>query len=94
MGLAISNLTYDVWGRKRAAIFDMAFDNSYAFGGEALTPGMVGLSKAEQVIVSGKAGYGFGYDITRLRLRLIQQGQQSILWHGLFMPVTVTRLLL
>lgn len=70
MGLAISNLTYDVWGRKRAAIFDMAFDSSYAFGGEALTPGMVGLSKAEQVIVSGKAGYGFGYDITNEKLKL------------------------
>jgi hypothetical protein len=69
MGLTISNLTYDVWGRKRAAIFDIAFDNSYPYGGEALTPDTVGLSVAEQVIVSGKAGYGFEYDITNKKIK-------------------------
>lgn len=69
MALTISNLTYDVWGRKRAAIFDMAFDSSYAFGGEALTPDTVGLSDVEQVIVSGKAGYGFEYDVTNQKIK-------------------------
>lgn len=70
MGLTISNLTYDVWGRKRAAIFDIAFDSSYAFDGETLAPGTVGLSEAEQVIVSGKAGYGFEYDITNQKMKV------------------------
>lgn len=70
MGLTISNLTYDVWGRKRAAIFDIAFDSSYAFDGETLAPGTVGLSEAEQVIVSGKSGYGFEYDITNQKVKV------------------------
>ena len=69
MGLTISNLTYDVWGRKRAVIFDMAFDNSYAYGGEALTPETVGLSLAEQVIVSGRKGYDFEYDIANQKMK-------------------------
>ena len=69
MGLTISNLTYDVWGRKRAVIFDMAFDNSYAYGGEALTPETVGLSFAEQVIVSGRKGYELEYDIANQKMK-------------------------
>jgi len=70
MALTISNIDYTVWGNKRAAIFDVAFDSSYAFGGEALTPETVGLSTAEQVLVNGKSGYNFEYDLTNEKIKV------------------------
>lgn len=71
MTLTITNLTYDVWGRKRAAAFDVAFDSSYAFGGEALAPATVGLSEIEQIIASGKMGYDLEYDISNQKVKVL-----------------------
>ena len=70
MTLTISNKVYTVWGNKRAVIFDMDFGSSYPFDGEALTPETVGLSLAEQVIVSGRKGYDFEYDIANQKMKV------------------------
>ncbi len=70
MALTITNKIFTVLGNKRAAIFDVAYPSSYAFGGESLTPEMVGLSVAEQVLVSGKGGYTFEYDTENDKIKV------------------------
>lgn len=69
MALTISNKVYTVWGNKRAVIFDMDFGSSYPSDGETLAPETVGLSLAEQVIVSGRKGYDFEYDIANQKMK-------------------------
>jgi hypothetical protein len=69
MGLTISNLERTVFGNKRASIADIAFDSSYAFGGESLTPGAVGLSQIERAIIEPKSGMTFEYDFTNQKVK-------------------------
>lgn len=70
MALTISNKIFTVLGNKRATIFDVALDDTYAFGGEDLTPAQVGLSVAEQVLISGQGGYTFEYDTDNEKLKV------------------------
>lgn len=49
-------------GSLRASIVDLAFDDSYPTGGEALTPATLGLSDVVFALVEPAAGYSFEYD--------------------------------
>ena len=70
MTVTITNETYDVWGRHRAKIFDVAFDSSYPTGGETLAPGTIGLEAVEQVSISPAGGYALEYDIVNEKFKL------------------------
>jgi len=62
----------NVVGRFRSVMYDMAFDNSYPAGGEAITPANVGLSKILGVTVKGgNAAHPkliYGWDTTNNKL--------------------------
>lgn len=88
MALTISNKVYTVWGNKRAIIFDMDFGSSYPSDGEALTPETVGLSLAEQVIVSGRKGYDFEYDIANQKMKVFAPAPPIVYEEAHTVPAT------
>jgi hypothetical protein len=47
------------------------FDDSYAIGGESLTPADMGLSRADMVIPTPQRGYSFEYDETNEKLKAL-----------------------
>jgi len=69
MSLTITNKEFSVFGTKRVAFCDVAFDSSYPTGGESLTPSDVGLSAATHVQILGKNGYTFEYDYTNEKVK-------------------------
>jgi len=73
MSLAITNKDYTVFGNKRVAMFDMAFDTSYPDGGETLAPNTVGLEEVFQATINNMGGYTFEYDIDNQKMRMFQQ---------------------
>jgi len=62
--LTVTNEVMSVWGNKRVVMFDIAFDTSYAYGGESLTKASRRMAAVDQVIVLPKGGYTFEYDET------------------------------
>jgi len=70
MSLAITNKDYTVFGNKRVAMFDMAFDTSYPNGGETLTPNTVGLEEVFQATINNMGGYTLEYDIVNEKFKL------------------------
>jgi len=69
MSLTISNKSYFAGGM-RETIADVAFDSAYAYGGESLKPGNVGLSKIHKVHIEPKNGYTFEYDYTNEKIKV------------------------
>ena len=69
MALTISNREPSLFGNKSVQMFDMAFDSSYAFGGESLTPANMGLETVDRVVIEPKAGYTFEYDATNEKVK-------------------------
>ena len=63
-GVTISNQKTTTHGRFRAMYADVAFDNSYSAGGEALTAANFGYQKIYQINFSPKSGYSFEFDYT------------------------------
>jgi len=57
-----------IHGSRRRTVTDLAFDSSYALGGESLTPRQLGLSIVESVTIQPKYGYAFEYDIANQKL--------------------------
>ena len=72
MTLTISNLDYADWGSKKAYIADVAFDSSYAIGGEALVAGDVGLETIQKLLIEPCQGYTFEYDYTNETIKVFQ----------------------
>lgn len=68
--LTVSNVVQDVWGKKRVKVFDIAFDSSYAFGGESLTKASRGFASIDQVVIQAKDGYTFVYDETNEKVKV------------------------
>lgn len=62
MALSVKVERPDSWGSLRAVLGTIDFDDSYATGGEELTPAMVGLSEIKMVIAPVKGGYAFEWD--------------------------------
>lgn len=69
MALTISNIINNTAGVKRVKVCDIAFDSSYAWGGESLTPGNVGLSVIEKAFFDTVSGYRFEYDYTNQKIK-------------------------
>jgi hypothetical protein len=69
MALTTTNKQYFAGGT-RETIADVAFDSSYAYGGESFVPGDVGLSAAHKVHIEPKDGYTFQYDYTNQKIKV------------------------
>lgn len=75
MGLSLSEVKprpRDVFGSKRAAFVDVTFDSSYARGGEALRPALLGMSEITQVI-QRPDGPIVAFDATNEKLKVLAQ---------------------
>ncbi len=72
-GLTVTSTTEDVWGKKRVKIKSIAFDSSYASGGESLTKASIGLAATDEVIILPKNGYTFEYDYTNETVKVKSQ---------------------
>jgi len=68
MALTLGSLTYDVQGTKNLVAGTIAFDSSYAKGGEALTAATLGLSSLVSFAAVSKNGYKFNYNHTDSKL--------------------------
>lgn len=70
--MTVSNVEWVSMGNKKAVICDIAFDSSYAYGGEALAGmSMGGMTKVEMVIAdSEKNGYTFSYDYDNEKIKV------------------------
>jgi len=72
MSLTISNKIHQLDGNKRATQATLTFDSSYAYGGESLTPGNLGLSSMERLEINPVSGYSFEYDATNEKLKVYE----------------------
>lgn len=73
MSLTVSNTSLNVVGNRRQTTGRLAFDSSYAFGGESLTPASLGHSSAPDMVqIEQKAGYSFEYDYTNSKVKVFQ----------------------
>ena len=73
MSLTLSNLVRSKMMNKMVHFFDLAFDNSYPFGGETLAPATMGLpSGVTQLFFIGKNGYSFEYDVTNQKVKVFK----------------------
>jgi len=68
--LTVTNEVMSVWGNKRVVMFDLAFDSSYAYGGETLTKASRRMADVDKVIVQSKNGYTFEYDETNEKVKV------------------------
>jgi hypothetical protein len=76
-----------VAGNQRVNTVSIAFDSSYASGGEALTARTLGLSTVTSVQAQAKSGYSFEYDYTNEKLMVYWTPALSHT-HQLVFPVT------
>lgn len=72
MALTISSINNSMFGNKLAIMADVAFDSSYAIGGEALTANKFGLTTIERLIADTCQGYTFEYDYTNSKIKVFQ----------------------
>jgi hypothetical protein len=72
MALTVSSIENAMWGNKLAPSASIAFDSSYAIGGESLTANKFGLSAIERMIIEPCQGYSFEYDYTNSKVKVFQ----------------------
>jgi len=73
MSLTVSKLEYLNMGSKNAVCANVAFDSSYAFGGESFAKANLGLGSLEKVFfLGGGGGYTFDYDYTNEKIKVFQ----------------------
>lgn len=61
----------------RPSLIEITFDNSYATGGEALTPADFGLGEVDAVFFENKGGYVFEYDYANEKVIAYESGTAS-----------------
>lgn len=71
MALTISSIVADLSGQRLKTTGRIAFDSSYATGGESFTANSAGLSVLDSLRVYPKSGYTFDYDSSNALLRAI-----------------------
>lgn len=74
MALTITPLNRGVVGVIRYLTADVAFDNSYASGGESLTAANLGMDTIYLVMATAPVGYEIAYDYTDHLLRAFRIG--------------------
>jgi hypothetical protein len=66
----LANVADTIHGNMRVAFRDVTFSNSYATGGESITPAQVGVNKIFQVLPDqGVSGLLFNYDYVNSKLK-------------------------
>lgn len=55
--------------KKRMSVTNITFDDSYPTGGEAVTPGNLGLTKIEAVIINGNTGHNLQWDQANKKIK-------------------------
>ena len=70
MALTLSSKIPNVEGVKRTMQATVTLDSSYAYGGESLLPGDLGLQKIERLEILPVSGYSFEYDHTNKKLKV------------------------
>lgn len=73
--LTVSNIETENAGSEKKVMANIAFDSSYAIGGESLTAANLGLSKINRLKVSDQSGYTFEYDYTNSKLKVLGNGE-------------------
>lgn len=71
--MTISDVEFVSMGNKRAALGTLAFDSSYAFGGEALSGVSLGMDAIDRVFIESKNGYTFEYDHSNKKIKVLSQ---------------------
>lgn len=71
MALTIANFKAVKFSNLRGGIADITFGDSYPTGGEALTPGQLGLSVIDFLVAENAGGYLFEYDRANKKLRVL-----------------------
>jgi len=66
--VTVSEVIDEVWGGHKIQWFNVAFDSSYAAGGEAITKASRRFATLDKVIIIPKDGYIFEYDLTNEKL--------------------------
>jgi|SRR5262245_28634247 len=74
MALTISNKVALSMGNAWGVGFQIAFDSSYASGGESLLPADIGLSTILFTNFAPRSGFSFEYDYTNQVLKVFVQG--------------------
>ena len=69
MSLTLSNVEHTL-ANKLHVLADVAFDDSYAIGGESITANNVGLSTIERLIIEPCQGYTFEWDSTNSKIKV------------------------
>ncbi|MCE5336822.1 MAG: hypothetical protein LLG06_19770 [Desulfobacteraceae bacterium] len=71
MALSVNSKTFSVFGDKAAVFANLAFDNSYVFGGESLDHDQqLGLHDIETVLFEQKNGYSFVHDAANKKIKV------------------------
>lgn len=71
MALTTSNVEHTL-GNKLHVLADVAFDDSYAIGGESITANNLGLSTIERLVIEPCQGYTFEWDDTNSKIKVFQ----------------------
>ena len=71
MALTVTNKTTSVWGDRMVLMCDVAFDSSYAFGGESFNYSVMGFDHVDRVIIEPVQGYHFAYDYTNKTIKVL-----------------------
>ena len=71
MSLTVAIDHRSTFGNQRIRHLSVDFDNSYPMGGETLSPGDMGLRRADMVTPSPQGGYSFEYDATNEKLKVL-----------------------
>ena len=71
MSLTVAIDHRSTFGNQRIRHLSVDFDNSYPMGGETLSPGDMGLRRADMVTPSPQGGYSFEYDAANEKLKVL-----------------------
>ena len=74
MALTISITRRNTMGHQHVVSGTIAFDSSYATGGEAMAPSALGLSTIDLMLVESTKGLTYEYDYTNSKLKAYAQG--------------------
>ena len=69
MALTVGSATRSKWANKIVQMRDIAFDSSYAYGGESLDYTSYGFSAVDRVMFEPKNGLTFEYDFTNKKVK-------------------------
>jgi hypothetical protein len=71
MALTTSNVEHTL-GNKLHVLADVAFDSSYAIGGESISANNLGLSTIERLVIEPCQGYTFEWDADNAKIKVFQ----------------------